>query len=207
MKKITAEKSQYRFWRNGGCDRFHYLLEIDGARAKPEFWWIAACFQGSRVAEEKNSEPFLISRLPLTPCLSLTPTWIMWAEFPSWSKMDSRAKIYSTYPTKDFAKLMLIDSIGVLSKEAKKDGRNQPIYQEEDVEKAMSLWEAKNYRESFEIDGINVLFKDAGHILGSAMIEITNSESEEGKAKKEIGFYRRLGQSSGTAYQPHGNYR
>ena len=22
MKKITAEKSQYRFWRNGGCDRF-----------------------------------------------------------------------------------------------------------------------------------------------------------------------------------------
>ena len=52
----------------------------------------------------------------------------------------------------------------------------------------MSLWEAKNYRESFEIDGINVLFKDAGHILGSAMIEITNSESEEGKAKKRSWF-------------------
>ena len=72
---------------------------------------------------------------------------------------------------------MLIDSIGVLSKEAKRDGKNLPIYQEEDVDKAMSLWEAKNYRESFEIGGVNVLFKDADHILGSAMIEITNSES------------------------------
>ena len=71
---------------------------------------------------------------------------------------------------------MLIDSLGVLTKEAKRDGKNFPIYQEEDVEKAMSLWEAKNYGESFEIGGINVLFKDAGHILGSAMIEITNSK-------------------------------
>ena len=34
---------------------------------------------------------------------------------------------------------MLIDSIGVLSKEAKRDGKNFPIYQEEDVDKAMSL--------------------------------------------------------------------
>ena len=41
----------------------------------------------------------------------------------------------------------------------------------------MSLWEAKNYRESFEIGGVNVLFKDAGHILGSAIVEIANSES------------------------------
>ena len=39
---------------------------------------------------------------------------------------------------------MLIDSLGVLSKEAKRDGKSRPIYQEEDVDKAMSLWEAKN---------------------------------------------------------------
>ena len=30
---------------------------------------------------------------------------------------------------------MLIDSLGVLTKEAKRDGKNFPIYQEEDVEK------------------------------------------------------------------------
>ena len=98
---------------------------------------------------------------------------------------------------------MLIDSIGVLSKEAKRDGKNFPIYQEEDVEKAMSLWEAKNYRESFEIDGINVLFKDAGHILGSAMIEITNSKSEEGKAKKKkLVFTGDLGNSPEPLINP-----
>ena len=67
----------------------------------------------------------------------------------------------------------------------------------------MSLWEAKNYRESFEIDGINVLFKDAGHILGSAMIEITNSESEEGKAKKKkLVFTGDLGNSPEPLINP-----
>ena len=72
----------------------------------------------------------------------------------------------------------------------------------------MSLWEAKNYRESFEIGGITVLFKDAGHILGSAMIENHQFRKvKKARRKKEIGFYRRLGQFSGTAYQPDGSLR
>ena len=79
---------------------------------------------------------------------------------------------------------MLIDSIGVLSKEARKDGKTRPIYLEEDVEMAMTLWDAKNYGESFDIGGINVSFRDAGHILGSAILEITSSGKSDGKPKR-----------------------
>jgi len=134
-------------------------------------------FQGSRVAEEKNSESFPYKPSSIDALLVTHAHLDHVGRIPRLVKEGFKGKIYSTYPTKDFAKLMLIDSMGVLSKEAKRHGDTHPIYQEEDVEKAMSLWEAKNYRESFEIGGVNVLFKDAGHILGSAIVEIANSEN------------------------------
>ena len=104
---------------------------------------------------------------------------------------------------------MLIDSLGVLSKEAKRDGKSRPIYQEEDVDKAMSLGEAKNYRESFEIGGINVLFKDAGHILGSAIIgKVPIPKNWETRRKKRNWFFPAIWAIFlGTAYQSHGNYK
>lgn len=154
----------------------NYLLEIDRDGGKTRILVDCGLFQGSRVSEEKNSESFPYQPSSIDALLVTHAHLDHVGRIPKLVKEGFKGKIYSTYPTKDFAKLMLVDSIGVLSKEAKRDGKNQPIYQEEDVEKAMSLWEAKNYRESFEIDGINVLFKDAGHILGSAMIEITNSK-------------------------------
>ena len=186
-------------------------MEIDGnhssVKGKTRILVDCGLFQGSRVSEEKNSEPFPYNPSSIDALLVTHAHLDHVGRIPKLVREGFKGKIYSTYPTKDFAKLMLIDSLGVLSKEAKRDGKSRPIYQEEDVDKAMSLWEAKNYRESFEIGGINVLFKDAGHILGSAIIEITNSEELGNETKKETGFFRRFGQFSGTAYQSHGNYK
>ena len=113
------------------------------------------------MSEEKNNDPFPYQPSSVDALLVTHAHLDHVGRIPKLVKEGFKGKIYSTSPTKDFAKLMLIDSIGVLVKEAKRDGKNFPIYQEEDVDKAMSLWEAKNYRESFEIGGITVLFKDA----------------------------------------------
>ena len=81
--------------------------------------------------------------------------------------------IYSTPETKALAALMLEDAIGILSKEAKRDGKPM-LYTTEDVTKTMSLWKTIPYRESFKLnDEFTVFLKDAGHILGSAMVEFT----------------------------------
>src|SRR3989344_688541 len=135
--------------------------------------------------EEKNSDPFPYKPSSIDAVLVTHAHLDHVGRIPKLVKEGFKGKIYSTYPTKDFAELMLIDSLGVLEKEAEKHGDARPIYQEEDVGKTISLWEAKNYGESFEIGGVNILFKDAGHILGSAMVEITDSKNEEGKAKKK----------------------
>ena len=167
----------------------NYLLEIDGdvssGKGKTRILVDCGLFQGSRVAEEKNSHPFPYQPSSIDAVLVTHAHLDHVGRIPKLVKEGFKGKIYSTYPTKDFAELMLIDSIGVLSKEAKRHKNEGVIYQEEDVKKAMNLWEAKNYGESFEIGGVDVLFKDAGHILGSATIEISDSEKGEGKAKKK----------------------
>ena len=185
----------------------NYLVEIDGhsssGKGKTRILVDCGLFQGSRVSEGKNHDPFPYKPSSIDAVLVTHAHLDHVGRIPKLVKEGFKGKIYSTYPTKDFAKLMLIDSIGVLSKEAKKDGRNQPIYQEEDVDKAMSLWEAKNYRESFEIGGISVLFKDAGHILGSAIIEITNSEESGNETKKKkLVFSGDLGNSPEPLINP-----
>ena len=185
----------------------NYLLEIDGdtasGRGKTRILVDCGLFQGSRVAEEKNSEPFPYQPSSIDAVLVTHAHLDHVGRIPKLVKEGFKGKIYSTYPTKDFANLMLIDSMGVLEKEAKRHGNALPIYQEEDVEKAMSLWEAKNYRESFEIGGVNILFKDAGHILGSAIVEIVNSEKGEGKTKKKkLVFTGDLGNSPEPLINP-----
>ena len=185
----------------------NYLLEIDGddysGRGKTRILVDCGLFQGSRVAEEKNSHPFPYQPSSIDAVLVTHAHLDHVGRIPKLVKEGFKGKIYSTYPTKDFAKLMLIDSLGVLEKEAKRHNGARPIYQEEDVEKAMSLWEAKNYRENCEIGGVNILFKDAGHILGSAIIEITDSKNgESGAKKKKLVFTGDLGNSPEPLINP-----
>lgn len=84
--------------------------------------------------------------------------------------------IVSTEPTREMAELIMLDSMGVLSKEATQTGM-PPLYEEKDVFDAMRYWsKTLPYDEIFTLhtdDGdATVTLRDAGHILGSAMVEI-----------------------------------
>jgi len=92
---------------------------------------------------------------------------------PKLVKDGFAGKIYSTYPARDLAELMLKDSTGVMMKEAKREGV-PALYTEEDVDRAMALWEGKNYHEKISVGNFNVTLYDAGHVLGSAMILVNN---------------------------------
>jgi len=87
-------------------------------------------------------------------------------------KLGFRAPIYSTPPTKDFAEELLIDSQGLLEKEASIDGRD-PLYTLHDVVEAMDIWKGVKYHNPVRVKEFDVEFYDAGHILGSSFIKIT----------------------------------
>ncbi|MCH7597671.1 MBL fold metallo-hydrolase [Patescibacteria group bacterium] len=96
--------------------------------------------------------------------------------------------IYSTPGTFEITAVMLEDSLGILTREAAQCGVS-PLYSKEDVEEALSLWKTISYHNSVNLKGGVVFnFKDAGHILGSAMIELTYND-------KKIVFTGDLGNS------------
>jgi metallo-beta-lactamase family protein len=47
-----------------------------------------------------------------------------------------------------------------------------PLYTREDVSQAMRLFQPVSYGEALDIGGISVTFRDAGHILGSSLLEL-----------------------------------
>ena len=93
-----------------------------------------------------------------------------------------RGEIYTTEPTRDLLKIMLLDSAHIQEMEAlwksKKRLRHgeknvMPLYTMKDAETTFPLIRTVSYDEIFEpLPGVNVNFKDAGHILGASLIEI-----------------------------------
>ncbi len=82
--------------------------------------------------------------------------------------------IYSTAATKDLAALMYDDALRVMQEEVERNGCDM-LYDNGDVERALSLWQTREYHEPFQRGDVNAEFLDAGHILGSAMVRLTRS--------------------------------
>lgn len=94
-------------------------------------------------------------------------------KIPKLVKDGFRGVIYSTPPTRDISRLMFDDALGLMEDEAKR--KNLPImYDKADIETAMGLWKVVSYHNRLDIgNDVSVQFFDAGHVLGSAMVEFT----------------------------------
>ena len=128
-------------------------------------------FQGAKVVEEKNEEPFPYNPSEIETLFVTHAHLDHIGRIPKLIREGFRGKIFSTPATRDFAALMLEDSLGVMEKEAKRH-RKELIYSERDIRAAMERWEGLEYYQEINVGDFKVSFKDAGHILGSAMVEI-----------------------------------
>lgn len=88
-----------------------------------------------------------------------------------------RGKIYSTAPTKDLSAIMLEDALSIMEQDAHRL-QQEPLYTKEDIQTALSLWKTVLYHNVTEfLPGWSFEFKDAGHVLGSAMIRISHHDT------------------------------
>lgn len=101
---------------------------------------------------------------------------------PALVKQGFRGKIFATSATCDLCGVMLKDSaflqerdVEFVNKKRRKQGKVlfEPLYTEEDVDDAMSLFVPVDYHKSFSpVNNLSVMLADAGHILGSASVVI-----------------------------------
>ena len=128
--------------------------------------------QGGRKDMEENYKPF-----PFDPkkvdYLFVTHAHIDHIGLiPKLCKDGFRGTIFTTPPTKDLMALVLTDSCQIFEKEAQ-ETRGEPLYNKIDLEKSLTLIKTFDYgkKEKLE-DEIYFKFNDAGHMLGSAVIEL-----------------------------------
>jgi len=105
---------------------------------------------------------------------------------PKLVKDGFKGSIYCTPATQDLAKILLVDSAEIQVSEVKYQNKKkqlkaeaflEPIYSKEDAVASFALFESREYNQWFSImDGVEVLFTDAGHIIGSACVHLRIKE-------------------------------
>ncbi len=150
----------------------NFLVEFGGKKILID----CGLVQGEKYTIPINSEPFSYDTKSIDALFITHAHLDHVGRIPRLVRDGFRGKIYSTAPTREMAELIMLDSMGVLGKEAARDGI-EPFYAEKDVFEAMQLWsDTLEYEKPFVFktdDGdATITYHDAGHILGSGIIEI-----------------------------------
>jgi metallo-beta-lactamase family protein len=153
-----------------------YLIEINGKRLLLE----CGLFQGHRDETTRRNCCF-----PFDPrqidAVVLSHAHIDHAgNLPNLVKQGYDGPIHSTDATRDLCAIMLLDSAHIQEQDAlfvsrwrarKNQPPVEPLYHVVDAEKAVKQFVSHSYDQTFSVlDGVNVTFRDAGHILGSAQV-------------------------------------
>ena len=146
-------------------------------------------FQGNAKEEDKNYDEFAFDVNEIDFML-LTHAHIDHSgRIPKLYVDGYRKPIYATKATCDLCKIMLPDSGHIQEMEVEWRNRKRkregklgfpPLYTAEDAINSQELFRPVNYNELIDVDeNITVRFNDAGHMLGSAIIEIWVKEGEK----------------------------
>ena len=165
----------------GSC----YYVETD----KRKFIVDCGMFQGKDAKLNKSDFPFNPADIDF---VLITHAHIdHTGRLPLLVKQGFRGSIYCTSATADLLKIMLVDSGHIQEMEAiyenKKRQRKgqppiEPLYTAQDGDRVKEYITPVSYNHEIEIDDdIKINFKDAGHLLGSSILEINIKDAGQNK--------------------------
>jgi metallo-beta-lactamase family protein len=166
----------------GSC----YLITTD----KYKFLLDCGQYQGSKVLEKLNFEKFgfdpteidfmILSHAHIDHC----------GRIPLLTKRGFKGKIYCTDATGDLVEIMLKDSGYIHEKEAEWENKKalragkplvEPLFTVDDATASLKYLSPVLYDQLIDINpDIKLKFRDAGHILGSSIVELWVHEGDKG---------------------------
>ena len=163
----------------------NYVVEVGQTR----FLVDCGMHQGGEKEEALNFAPFPFDPEEIAFVL-LTHAHIDHSgRLPRLVRAGYSGPIYATSPTCDLAEIMLLDSAYIQEMEAewrtrkaRRAGRGgpEPLYDQEDARKTIRLLKPVEYSKPVQLaPGVTAVFHDAGHILGSAFLELQLEEQGE----------------------------
>jgi metallo-beta-lactamase family protein len=162
----------------GSC----HLIEVDGTRLLLD----CGLFQGGHHPKDRNRDPFPFDPKSIDVVLLSHAHLDHSGRLPLLVRQGFSGKILCTPPTAEIAKLMLADSAHLQIEEASYRARKArrrgetaepPLYDMADVLRCAELFRpVAGYDQLTKLnDRVSCVFHDAGHILGSATIEVQSS--------------------------------
>jgi metallo-beta-lactamase family protein len=178
----------------GSC----FLLTVGHRRVLVE----CGLVQGSRKHERHNRAPFPFEPRDLDAVVLTHAHLDHSGRLPLLIKRGYAGPVYAHPATADLCSILLEDAGYLNEKEAQwenreraRDGRDpvEPLYTRHEARRANRQFETLAYGRSMEIlPGIRITMRDAGHILGSAIVEF---DLREGGRSRKLVFSGDLGHS------------
>lgn len=156
----------------GSC----HLLEINGNPSAgvqgKKILIDCGMFQGSNFNEGKNSDPFPFNPKEIDAVLVTHAHLDHIGRLPKLVKEGFNGQVYMIKATAELSELIWRDAYEIMNYNHRKF-QEPMLYDTPDIVSALSLCKGVNYHEPLVLgDGITAVWKDAGHIFGSAFIEI-----------------------------------
>ena len=134
--------------------------------------------QGNEFADEINASPFVYQPAKVDALLVTHAHADHIGRIPKLVRDGFKGVIHSTRPTMELAAIMFEDALKIMEMEAARHDR-EPLYGKEDIRAALSLWKVHDYKETINLGSeLTAEFRDAGHILGSAMVEVKRNDKK-----------------------------
>lgn len=175
-----------------------HLLEFEGGRVLMD----CGLFQGRRSEAAAYNRDFPVPPRKVDAVLLSHAHIDHSGLLPKLYAEGFRGRVYATRATTDLCATMLADSAHIQEKDAewvnrrerrKGEDRILPLYSREDAERVMETFVGVEYGQPFSpLPGLEVEYRDAGHILGSATVALT--VEERGRSVK-IGFTGDVGRA------------
>jgi len=144
-------------------------------------------FQGGRKEKAKNRSAAKLEGGHLDAVVLTHGHLDHVGRLPILTRKGYEGPIYATQPTFDIATLILKDSLSLQKADLKRENLHraktslpplEPLFEEADVRNLKPLVRPIKYNQRTEVaPGIEARFVDAGHVIGSASIELTITEN------------------------------
>jgi metallo-beta-lactamase family protein len=168
-----------------------HVLEVNGKKILLD----CGLFQGRRKEAYEKNVGFNFSPASIDAVLLSHAHIDHTGNVPNLIKKGFKHTVYCTEATKALCDVMLLDSAHIQESDATYFARRlpetalkmEPIYTIADAEFALQFFQGKPYNHTFELfDDIKVTFREAGHVLGSAIIILDIKDREDGKQKRFV---------------------
>lgn len=175
-----------------------YLIETDQSTILLE----CGLYQGRFEVEKQNEKPFPFDIRKIDAVVLSHAHLDHTGRVPKLIADGYNGVVYMTHPTNELLEILHKDAASIQERDAEWENKRrhragkkeiEPLYTMDDVEEALKHYEGVPYGRRQEVaKGIEVCFRDAGHILGSSIVELFINDKGQ---KKKLVFSGDLGNS------------